>query len=831
MSNNRTLISLFHGTDMSRKLGLITCASFSREILACRSLPEFEDVRFTPLPVHCDHAEAAWPGLAEAVAGCRRDGCSVALAGGYCLTRPAKDIGLDEDCRLHQKGQCFEWVADKDMVDRLLQSGSMLLLPGWLANWEAHIEARWPGDPKAAQAYYREAAKGVVLLDTGAYPGIDRELRSFARFLRLSAESRPVGMDLFRLNLARVVLSWRLQREKEASAESLAAISQKSSDLARIGHLLGAVTKVTSQEEAQTKVLEIFRVLLAPVEVVFRPIEAVTAQPAPEGSPIDRIVALNADYAWSDDSRTLFLKVAHDRESLGIVELGGLDGPERSQTQLDLALALARISGLALLNVGTARALAAERERAADAEAALAGGEERKAQLFSYPVGFYRTTPQGQIIEAAPELARMLGYPDPFSLKAVNFWDLHHEPRDREHWQAVLDSSPLLESFETQLRRRNGTLFWAKDWTRAARDARGNVLSYDGVIEDISRKKQIEEEHSWDVRLETSVSDVSQRLLSPTRIEVMSAVVLDHARRLTLSETAFVGHVDEQTGSLVAAALTPDAREMLGDRASAGIRLHENSGMWRWVVEKQRAILTNMTSLDPRFTGMPDGHFPVRQFLAVPAIMSGRVVGLIVVANGENPYMERDLKAVERLATLYAIAVDRIRTENELRELSLVDELTKAYNRRGFLALAEQQIKVAYRGKKEMSLFYADLDNLKRINDSAGHEAGDAALVEAVDILREAFRDSDIVARLGGDEFVVLAIDVGEVKVESLTRRLRERLQARNARPGAAYPLSFSLGIARYDPDKPCSIQELIAAADERMYQEKMSKRSAAAAA
>jgi diguanylate cyclase (GGDEF)-like protein/PAS domain S-box-containing protein len=816
---------------MTRHLGLITCASFSRELLPLRSSPEFQDVRFVSLPVHCDQSEAPWPNLGETVASCRRDGCSVALAGGYCLTRPAKDLGLNGDCRLHQKSQCFEWVADKNILDKLLQGGALLVLPGWLADWEAHIEARWPGDPKAAQAFFRELAKGLVLLDTGVYPGIDRELKAFARFLKLSAEIHPAGMDLFRMNMARVALSWRLESEKEDSEDFLVTMRQRASDFGRIGQLLGAVTKAKSIEDAQAGVLEIFRVLIAPREIVFRSIESVAARPEPEGSPIDRIVALNADYAWTEDRRTLCLKVAHDRELLGIVELGGFGDPERRENDFELALALARVSGLALLNVRTARALAAERERASSAEAVLAAGEEKTAQLFSYPLGIYRTTPQGQIVDAAPTFIRMLGHSDLASLKAVNFWDLHNDPSDRENWQAVLDSSQMMEFFETQLRRRNGTLFWAKDSVRAARDARGNVLFYDGVIEDISRKKLIEEEHSWDVRLETSVSDVSQRLLSPTPIEVMSSVVLDHARRLTVSETAFVGHVDERTGALVAAALTPEARELFGDRSGEGGRLHENSGMWRWVIEKQKAILTNMTSLDPRFTGMPDWHFPVRQFLAVPAIMSGTIVGLIVVANGENPYVERDLKAIERLATLYAIAVHRTRTENELRELSLVDELTKAYNRRGFMALAEQQIKVAHRTKKEMSLFYADLDNLKRINDSFGHEAGDTALVDAVDILREAFRDSDIIARLGGDEFVVLAIDVGEGKVASLTRRLRERVQARNARADVGFPVSLSLGISRYDPDKPCSIHELLALADMRMYQDKTFKKSAAAAA
>jgi len=147
------------------------------------------------------------------------------------------------------------------------------------------------------------------------------------------------------------------------------------------------------------------------------------------------------------------------------------------------------------------------------------------------------------------------------------------------------------------------------------------------------------------------------------------------------------------------------------------------------------------------------------------------------------------------------------------------------------MTLAEQQIKVAHRTKKDMSLFYAALDDLKRINDSLGHEEGDAALVEAAGFMRDVFRDSDIIARLGGDEFVVLAIDVAEGKINALTRRLRDRLHARNARPDIAYPLSFSLGIARYNPDRPCSLQELLTEADQKMYQEKSSKKRVSAAA
>jgi diguanylate cyclase (GGDEF)-like protein len=372
---------------------------------------------------------------------------------------------------------------------------------------------------------------------------------------------------------------------------------------------------------------------------------------------------------------------------------------------------------------------------------------------------------------------------------------------------------------------------WAEDSSRAAKDGHGRVLFYDGVIEDITSRKKMKDEHAWVVHLQTAVREVSERLLSPTPIEEMSKLVLDQARRLTSSASGFVAHVDERSGRLIPAALTPDARDMLDGHPGAAGDFHGGSGLWRWILEERRPIVTSMPSLDPRYRGMPDWHLAVGPFLAVPAIMSGAIVGLVVLANPQNPYLEKDLKAVERLADLYAIAVQRTRTEDELREMSLVDELTSVYNRRGFLAVAEQQAKFAHRTKKDMVLFYADLDDLKRINDSFGHEEGDAALVAAADLLKDAFRESDIVARIGGDEFVVLAIDIAEGKAAALTRRLREKLQARNARPDAAYAISFSLGVARYDPDRPSTLQELLTAADRRMYEEKSSKKRAAAAA
>ncbi len=167
----------------------------------------------------------------------------------------------------------------------------------------------------------------------------------------------------------------------------------------------------------------------------------------------------------------------------------------------------------------------------------------------------------------------------------------------------------------------------------------------------------------------------------------------------------------------------------------------------------------------------------------------------------------------------------REEAEEAVRVLSITDELTGLHNRRGFLSLAEQQLKVAARNRRGMLLHFADLDGLKWINDTLGHEEGDQALVEAAAVLKETFRTSDILARLGGDEYAALALDAAEEHSTIFTARLQSLVDEKNREAGRKYRLSISVGNAYYDPEKPCSLDELISAADKRMYENKEGKK------
>lgn len=168
---------------------------------------------------------------------------------------------------------------------------------------------------------------------------------------------------------------------------------------------------------------------------------------------------------------------------------------------------------------------------------------------------------------------------------------------------------------------------------------------------------------------------------------------------------------------------------------------------------------------------------------------------------------------------------ERKRFEAALQNLSLIDELTGLYNRRGFMAVTAQHLAAIRRNKKVPVILYADLDGLKKINDSLGHQAGDGAIIQTAEILKDTFRTSDIVARLGGDEFVVLAAIDKDESANSLTDRLQLRFELFNEQSNAPYKLSISVGVMHFDVDDD-SIEEVTARADLNMYEDKRRKQA-----
>jgi len=180
----------------------------------------------------------------------------------------------------------------------------------------------------------------------------------------------------------------------------------------------------------------------------------------------------------------------------------------------------------------------------------------------------------------------------------------------------------------------------------------------------------------------------------------------------------------------------------------------------------------------------------------------------------------RSRQVSELLMRAVRCAAKQYMLQAELGNLALTDELTGLYNRRGFMAMAERQMRLGRRTGRGMLLFMMDVNGLKQINDSFGHLEGDRVLKRTAEVLEETFRDSDVIARQGGDEFAVLAIEAAGHCERTIQTRLFDGMDSINAEQ-SHYEISLSLGFARFDPRNCTSIEKLMAKADQAMYEQK----------
>ena len=187
------------------------------------------------------------------------------------------------------------------------------------------------------------------------------------------------------------------------------------------------------------------------------------------------------------------------------------------------------------------------------------------------------------------------------------------------------------------------------------------------ILENITEQKRAEEALAWEADVNASMAELARALLQVAPLEDIASLVLETAKRLTDSPFGYVGYIDPQTGYHIAITLTKDIWEdcQVPDK---DIIFKEFRGLWGWVLDHRQSLLTNNPTDDPRSSGVPPGHIPIQRFLAVPALIDDTLVGQVALANSDRDYSEQDLELVEQLATLYALAIQRMRMEMEMQQ-------------------------------------------------------------------------------------------------------------------------------------------------------------------
>jgi len=212
----------------------------------------------------------------------------------------------------------------------------------------------------------------------------------------------------------------------------------------------------------------------------------------------------------------------------------------------------------------------------------------------------------------------------------------------------------------------------------------------------------------------------------------------------------------------------------------------------------------------------------------IPVLVLGSVVAeaacLDAIRLGAQDYLVKGRLSAAQLGHAIRCAVERQHLIESLRGLSLTDELTGLLNRRGFTTMATALLRLGNRTGSQFLLGFADLDGLKRINDTYGHHEGDHAIALVGDLLRTTFRQSDVLARLGGDEFVVLALDGSGDKGQAALKRFCDALAHQNESGERPYRIELSIGAVAFSASESLDLSELMRRADRALYDDKKGK-------
>jgi diguanylate cyclase (GGDEF)-like protein len=256
------------------------------------------------------------------------------------------------------------------------------------------------------------------------------------------------------------------------------------------------------------------------------------------------------------------------------------------------------------------------------------------------------------------------------------------------------------------------------------------------------------------------------------------------------------------------------------DRDITGLTIPVDGGITGWVFTHGAPLIVADVRSDPRYIGLDNR---VRSELAFPLISHGRVVGVLNAESDQvDAFSETDLALMSAVGSQLASNLEVAQLHDTVKREASHDPLTRLFNRRLFVQRLEQEIGQAEASGGCFSIVFLDVDQLKRINDTYGHLAGDALIREVANALMDAVRGEDLVARYGGDEFIVLLPTTGAGAAATVAQRIAEGI-ARHRFMAARELLEIpgvSLGVATY-PDDGRTAEQLLAVADATLYRQK----------
>ena len=472
------------------------------------------------------------------------------------------------------------------------------------------------------------------------------------------------------------------------------------------------------------------------------------------------------------------------------------------------------------------------------AEVSLRRAENKYRSIFENAVeGIFQTTPDGQYITVNPMLARIYGYDSPQEL-IETLTDIEHQlyvnPNVRQIFVEQMLTQGSIIGYESAVYKKDGCVIWISESARTIYGKNGEVLFFEGTVEDITERKQTEVELHQRDRLLHGVSQASKHLLTNPDLEVSISNTLSILGAAADADRVYLfeNHPHPVTNI--------PAMSMRYEWTQQGIapsiqqphwqnQRYDQHGLMRWY----RAFQAGQT-IRGKVEDFPaaEQELLIRDsicsILTVPIFIDQNLWGYIGfdACREARTWTPNEESILVTIAAGIGGALKRQHTEEQMRYQAFHDPLTGLPNRVAFDHHLLQALRVARRSGGQIAVMFIDLDRFKNINDTLGHAVGDKLLIQATQRLTHELRKHDMLSRWGGDEFtVVLQSLVSSIEVEKIAERLADSLRPPFLIDSHELYVTSSIGVALYPVDGE-NITTLLQNADAAMYAAKADGRN-----
>ncbi|MBU2262343.1 MAG: diguanylate cyclase [Proteobacteria bacterium] len=382
-------------------------------------------------------------------------------------------------------------------------------------------------------------------------------------------------------------------------------------------------------------------------------------------------------------------------------------------------------------------------------------------------------------------------------------------------------------SLEKRYLRKDGGIVWVNItvsplWKPGEAPGRNIV-----VVEDITDRKRMEEENERRSKQMAALHEMGLELTAELNLNALLQSIAERALNLIGGKSCNCYIYRPESDSLERVAIA-------GEELVLGAKTRRRGeGVVGQVWATGAPILINDYHSWPGRERKYD-NFPNRALVTVPVRWGEEFLGVLnILAYVPHRFTEADMDMLGLFAMQSAIAIRNARLYSKIEQLSVTDELTGLFNRRGFFQLGEREFERALRFGRPLSALMLDIDNFKRVNDTHGHTGGDQVLRVLADCFRQNTRAIDIAGRYGGEEFAILLPEILQSEAIQIAERLRQSMadlsipigSENGLFPPVDISIAVSIGVAALSKDVP-SLTDLISRADQALYRAKDSGRN-----